>query len=77
MSNPNNVLNIPLSKGGVLRVNRDSIGDLVKAIDMFSPQDIARILRVIAQDKKIQDMELEIKEAKSEDPSNAGQGSAE
>lgn len=77
MSNPNNVLNIPLSKGGVLRVNRDSIGDLVKAIDMFSPQDIARILRVIAQDKKIQDMELEIKEAKSEDPSDAGQGTAE
>lgn len=73
MSDPNNVLNIPLSKGGVLRVHRDNIGDLVKAIDMFSPEDIARILRAIAQDKKVQDMELEIKEMESEDPAeNAG-----
>ncbi len=69
MSNPNNVLNIPLSKGGLLRVNRDNIGDLVKAIDMFSPEDIAKILQAIAKDKKIQEVELEVEAAHHKNPS--------
>ena len=50
MSNPGNVLNIPLSDGGSLRVNRDNIDDLAKAIGMFSPEDVNLILRAIAQD---------------------------
>ena len=65
MSNPNKVLNIPLSKGGCLRVNRDNLGDLVKAIDMFSPEDVARILRAIAQDKHMEEVRLEIEEIES------------
>lgn len=50
MSSPKNVLTIPLSKGGSLKVNRDNIGDLSKAIGMFSPEDVNLILRAIAQD---------------------------
>lgn len=69
MFNPNNVLNIPLSKGGILRVNRDNKGDLVKAIDMFSPEDQARILRAIAQDKRVQEVEEEMEEMRYENPS--------
>lgn len=76
MSNSSKVLNIPLTKGGVLRVNRDNLDDLVKAIDMFSPEDIARILRAIAQDKKVQNMELEIEDLKSKGPVGAAQGTS-
>lgn len=52
MSNPDNVLTIPLEKGGCLKVNRDNIGQLSSAISMFSPADIKRILTAIAQDKQ-------------------------
>lgn len=65
MSNPDDVLNIPLSKGGCLRVNRDNIGDLSKAISMFSPEDINLIMRAIAQDAKVQQMKNEIDDMKS------------
>lgn len=61
MSNPKNVLTIPLSGGGSLRVNRDNLSELSKAIDMFSAEDVGRILRAIAQDSKAREMELEIK----------------
>lgn len=60
MSNPKNVINIPLAKGGCLRVNRENIGDLAKAISMFSAEDIGRIMRAIAQDKKVQEVEWEL-----------------
>lgn len=66
MSNPNNVLRIPLSGGGSLCVNRDNLSDLVKAIDMFSPEDIARILQAIAKDAKAREAEMEIKKASLE-----------
>lgn len=72
MSNEKNVLNIPLSGGGCLRVNRDNIGDLSKAIGMFSPEDVNRILRAIAQDAKIQSMQQE-----REDMENSVGASAE
>lgn len=65
VSNPKDVLTIPLSKGGCLKVNRDNLGDLAKAIDMFSPEDIERIMRAIAQDTKAQQMQLEIDETES------------
>lgn len=64
MSNPKNVINIPLTKGGCLRVNRDNIGDLAKAISMFSAEDIGRIMRAIAQDKKAQEVEWELEASK-------------
>ncbi len=61
-SDKRNVLTIPLSKGGCLMVNRDSIGDLSKAITMFSPEDMNRIMRAIADDNKVQEMQNTIEE---------------
>ena len=43
-------------------VNRDSIGALGRAIGMFSPEDINRILRALKMDAKIQEMKKEIEE---------------
>ena len=62
VSDPKKVLNIPLSGGGNLKVNRGSLGLLSKAIGMFSPEDVNRILRAIAQDTKIQSMKNEIED---------------
>lgn len=50
MSQTDNVLSIPLSRGGTLKVNRNNIDDLAKAIGMFSPEDINRIMRAISED---------------------------
>lgn len=60
MSDSKNVLTIPLENGGSLKVNRDNIGDLSKAISMFSPEDVNRILRAIADDNKAQEELREI-----------------
>lgn len=60
MSNPDQVLTIPLEKGGCLKVNRENLGDLADAIDMFSPQDVGRIMRAITTDTKIQQLKQEI-----------------
>lgn len=62
VSNPKNCLNIPLSKGGSLVVNVDNLGDLSKAIGMFSPEDIRRIMEAIAQYNKAKEMQQEIDE---------------
>ena len=62
MTDKKNVLNIPLSGGGHLKVNRDNLGDLSKAIGMFSPEDVNRILRAIALDTKLQSMQQELDE---------------
>lgn len=58
-------IRIPLSKGGSLIVNRDNLGDLSKAIGMFSPEDVNLILRAIAEDAKVQQMKHQIDEDKS------------
>ena len=73
------VIRIPLSEGGSLMVNRDNIGDLARAIGMFSPEDINRILRAIKLDGKIQQMKHEIEEmedgiGKSSEEQNADSG---
>ena len=60
MTDKKKVLNIPLSGGGHLKVNRDNLGDLSKAIGMFSPEDVNRILRAIALDTKLQSMQQEL-----------------
>ncbi len=61
ISDPKQVLTIPLEDGGCLKVNRANIGDLSHAISMFTPGDIKRILSAIAQDahctRKINEME--------------------
>lgn len=62
MTDKKKVINITLSGGGHLKVNRDSIGQLSKAIGMFSPEDINLILRAIHQDTKIQSMQKEIED---------------
>lgn len=62
MTDETKVLNIPLSGGGCLKVNRANLGDLSKAIGMFSPEDVNRILRAIAQDTKIQSMKNELED---------------
>lgn len=62
MSNMDDVIRIPLSQGGCLMVNRNSIDALGRAIGMFSPEDVNRILRALKMDAKIQEMKKEIEE---------------
>ena len=62
MTNPKDVITIPLTKGGTLKVNRNSINDLSKAISMFSPEDIRRIMEAIATDTKCRQMQQEMDE---------------
>lgn len=62
MSNKNNVITIPLAEGGCLKVNRDNLGDLAKAIGMFSPEDVNRILNAIALDAKVRKEQNEVEE---------------
>jgi len=61
-SSMDNCINIPLSGGGSLVVNRDNIGDLGKAIGMFSPEDVNRIMRAIHQDNKARQVLNEIED---------------
>lgn len=65
MSEEDNILTIPLSEGGCLKVNRNSIGALSKAISMFSPEDINRILSAIEQDNVCTRRMFEIDEMKN------------
>lgn len=67
VSDKSKVLNIALSDGGCLKVNRDNIGDLSACVGMFSSEDLNLIMRAIAQDKKAQEMQLE-KEDMEGDP---------
>ena len=62
MTDETNVLSIPLTEGGCLKVNRDNLNDLAKAISMFSPEDIKRIMEAIATDAKCQQMQQEMDE---------------
>ena len=66
MTDKKNVLNIPLSGGGHLKVNRNSLGLLSKAVSMFSPEDLNLIMRAIAQDTKIQSVKKEIEDEEAE-----------
>lgn len=66
VSDRENTLVIPLAEGGCLKVNRDNLEDLSKAIGMFSPEDINRIMRAIAKDKKARQMEQELEDEKSD-----------
>ena len=62
MTDEENVLNITLSGGGHLKVNRNSIGLLSKAAGMFSPKDLNLIMRAITEDAKIQSVKKEIED---------------
>lgn len=58
-------ITVELEGGGVLVFNRENIDDLVRAIDMFSPADINRIMRAIAQDAKLRQIQAEIEDETS------------
>jgi len=62
VSDPKKVINVTLSGGGHLKVNRDNLGQLGKAIGMFSPEDVNLIMRAIHQDTKVQSMQKEIED---------------
>lgn len=64
-SDPNNVLSVPLSGGGYLKVNLDNLDSLAKAIGMFSPEDQNRIMRAIAQHNRIKQIEQQIEDETS------------
>lgn len=65
VTNPEDCIRIPMAEGGSLVVNRDNLGDLSQAIGMFSPEDVNRIMRAIAQDTKCQQMQQEIEDEKN------------
>lgn len=65
MTDEEQVLTIPLEGGGCLKVNRANLGQLSDAIGMFSPEDVNRIMRAIAQDGQVQKMKEEIKDTEA------------
>lgn len=60
VSDPKKVITVTLSGGGHLKVNRDNLGDLSRAVGMFSPEDLNLIMRAIARDTKVQSMKQEM-----------------
>ena len=62
VSNKKDCITIALSEGGSLVVNRDNLSELAKAIGMFSPEDVNRIMRAIALDNKVQQMQQELED---------------
>ena len=62
VSDKKQVINIPLSGGGHLKVNRANLGQLSKAIGMFSPEDANLILRAIHLDTKVQSIQKEVED---------------
>ena len=64
-SDVDNTLVIPLSGGGCLKVNRANLGDLARAIGMFSPEDQGRIMRAISLDAKVRQTKMQIEEETS------------
>ncbi len=65
VSNPKNCITVGLEKGGCLVFNRNNTDDLVRAIGMFSPEDVNRIMRAIAEDAKIRQIKLQIEDETS------------
>ena len=56
---------VALADGGTLQVNRDNVDDLSKAIGMFSPEDVNRILCAISLDAQCQRKLAEIDEERN------------
>lgn len=65
MGNEDDIITVCLSNGGSLRVNRSNTGDLGKAISMFTPEDINRIMSALAEDTHCRRKLNEIEEEKS------------
>lgn len=62
VSDSKKVITVALSGGGHLKVNRDNLGDLSRAVGMFSPEDLNLIMRAIAKDTKVQSMQREMED---------------
>lgn len=62
VSNKKDCITVALAEGGSLVVNRDNLSELAKAIGMFSPEDVNRIMRAIALDNKIHQMQQELED---------------
>lgn len=65
VSDTRDCITVELEGGGILIFNRENIDDLVRAIDMFSPADITRIMRAIAEDAKLRQIQMEIEDETS------------
>lgn len=65
MSDYTNVLTIPLSNGGYLKVNMDNLDSLAGAIDMFSPEDINLIMRAITKYNRLEQIKQQIEDETS------------
>ena len=64
--NLKNCIQIALTGGGSLIVNKDNIDELINAISMFSPEDVACILRTIQKERMIQKAISDTEEIASE-----------
>lgn len=62
VSDPHKCLMVSLENGGTLMVNQDCIGDLGKAITMFTPEDQKRIMYAVSMYKKAKELEQEIED---------------
>lgn len=62
VSNKKDCITVALSEGGSLVVNRDNLSDLAKAIGMFSPEDVNRIMRAITLDNKVRQAQQELED---------------
>lgn len=65
VSNPQDCIFVPLENGGSLVFNRDCVDGIAKAIGMFSPEDVNRIMRAIAQDAKVKQTQMEMEDETS------------
>lgn len=62
---PGNYISVSLSNGWVFQFSRDSIDEVSKMLDIFSPEDITRIMESITKDNMGREMEKEIEDDKS------------
>ena len=66
MSAGNDIINVgKLSNGYAFSFNRDNIGDISKILDLFSPEDINKIMAAITTDNIAKSMEQEIEDEKA------------
>lgn len=66
MSKEENIITIPLTGGGNLKVNRNNLDSLAKAIGMFSPEDVKKIMHAITIDAKAQKVKTEVEQKETE-----------
>ena len=58
-------INIPLAGGGSLLVNRDNLDELSRAIGMFSPEDVNKIMAAIETDNMADKMKNQVEDEKA------------